>query len=596
MTVTLGALNGLDRAAFVELLGAVFEHSPWIAEAAWQRRPFASIDALHQAMVDTVIAAPHDKQLALLKAHPELGASKIVAEFSRREQASAGLDSARLADAAKLRNLNRTYRDRFGFPFIMAVKGKQRAEIIAAMEQRVTHAADDEFAVALDEVAKIARFRVDDILADDRAAAEPDPMAGVGAQLLDRADQLGAVTEVPGTVTRTFLTPQHREAARMVMDWMRFAGMDASMDAIGNVVGRYEGAKPGLPALLIGSHLDTVRDAGKYDGILGVLAAIACVGAMHKRNERPPFAIEVIGFGDEEGVRFQSTLLGSRAVAGTFDKTVLDRKDADGVTMREALAAFGLDPASIRMIARRRGDVLGYLELHIEQGPVLEADNLPVGIVTSIAGGTRANFDVTGMSGHAGTVPMKLRHDALAAAAEIILAIEARARDNPALVATVGRIAASPGATNVIPGKASFSLDLRSPDDATRLGAYTDIVAASQSIARKRGVTVAIDRTFESPAVACSAWLMVEIERAIAALGVTRRRLASGAGHDAMAIASLCDVGMIFVRCKGGISHNPAESITEADAEIGARVLYGVLRKFQPRDAPPPRKTERAPS
>jgi len=594
MTVTLGALNGMDRAAFVELLGAVFEHSPWIAEAAWQRRPFADVEALHQAMVDIVIAAPRDRQLALLKAHPELGASKIVAEFSRREQASAGLDSARLADAAKLRNLNRTYRERFGFPFILAVKGKRREDIVAAMEERVIHAADDEFAVALDEVAKIARFRLDDILAEDRVAAASDAMEGVGAELMRRADELGAVTEVPGTVTRTFLTPQHREAARMVMDWMRLAGMDATMDAIGNVVGRYEGAKPGLPALLLGSHLDTVRDAGKYDGILGVLTAIACVGALHKRGERLPFAVEVIGFGDEEGVRFQSTLLGSRAVAGTFDKAALDRKDADGITLREALTVFGLDPAGIRMIARRRADVLGYLELHIEQGPVLEADNLPVGIVTSIAGGTRANIEIAGMSGHAGTVPMKLRHDALAAAAEIMLAIEARARDNPALVATVGRIAASPGATNVIPGKATFSLDLRSPDDATRLGAYTDIVASAQSIGRKRGVTVAIDRTFESPAVGCSGWLMVEIERAVAALGVTRRRLASGAGHDAMAIASLCDVGMIFVRCKGGISHNPAESITASDAEMGARVLYNVLRKFQPRDATAPRRNERA--
>jgi allantoate deiminase len=368
------------------------------------------------------------------------------------------------------------------------------------------------------------------------------------------------------------------------MEWMTDAGMAVSMDAIGNVVGRYEGVREGLPALLLGSHLDSVRDAGKYDGILGVLTAIACVGAFHRRGERPPFAIEVIGFGDEEGVRFQSTLLGSRAVAGSFDKAVLERKDADGVTLREALVAFGLDPAGIRMVARRRGDVLGYLELHIEQGPVLEADKLPVGIVTSIAGATRAAIEISGVAGHAGTVPMKLRHDALTAAAEIILAIEARARENPSLVATVGRIAAGPGASNVIPGKASFSLDLRSPDDATRLGAYADIVAAAHAIARKRGVTIALDRTMESPAVGCSPRMMVEIERAIAALGLTRRRLASGAGHDATAMATLCDVGMIFVRCKGGISHNPAESITAADAETGARVLYEVLRRFQPRE------------
>ncbi len=453
------------------------------------------------------------------------------------------------------------------------------------MQGRVGHAAGDEFGVALDEVAKIARFRLDEMLGDGEAGAEPDMLTGVGDRLLARADELGAITEEPGKVTRTFLTKEHRAAAERVMEWMRDAGMTASMDAIGNVVGHYEGSKPGLPALLVGSHLDSVRDAGKYDGILGVLTAIACVAAFHRRGERLPFAIDVIGFGDEEGVRFQSTLLGSRAVAGTFDKMALERKDADGVTLRQALTSFGLDPAAIRMVARRRTDVLGYLELHIEQGPVLEGDGLPVGIVTSIAGGTRANIEVIGEPGHAGTVPMKLRRDALTATAEIMLAIETRARDNPALVATVGRISASPGATNVIPGRATFSLDLRSPDDATRLGAYADIVAAAEAIARKRGVKIALDRTFESPAVACSVRLMVEIERAIAALGLTRRRLASGAGHDAMAIASLCDVGMIFVRCKGGISHNPAELITAADAETGARVLYEVIRRFRPREA-----------
>jgi allantoate deiminase/N-carbamoyl-L-amino-acid hydrolase len=577
--LSLHAVNAMDEAEFVATLGAVFEHSPWVAAAAWERRPFADIDALHAAMVGAVKAAGHDKQRVLLNAHPELGANKIATDFSRREQAAAGLGATQRDDADKLRKLNRTYRDRFGFPFILAVKGKNRDAIFAALEERANHSAADEFAVALNEVAKIARFRLDDML----SGADSDPLSGVGQRLLAQADELGAITEEPGTVTRTFLTPQHRLAADRVMRWMRDAGMNAAMDDIGNAVGRYEGARPGLPALLLGSHLDSVRDAGKYDGILGVITAIACVDAFHKRGERPPFAIEVIGFGDEEGVRFQSTLLGSRAVAGTFDRAVLDREDAGGATLNHALVAFGLDPARIDGIARRRDRVLGYIELHIEQGPVLESENLPVGIVTSIAGGTRANFEIGGEPGHAGTVPMNLRHDALAAAAEIILAIETHARGNPNLVATVGRIVVLPGATNVIPGKASFSLDLRSPDDATRFRAYGDIVATARAIAAKRGVTLTLDRTFESPAVACSDRLMAEIAQAIAALGLRERRLASGAGHDAMAIASLCDVGMIFVRCKGGISHNPAESITAADAETGARVLYEVLRRFQPR-------------
>ncbi len=580
MTVTVDALNRMDRAAFVEMVGIAFEHSPWIAEAAWEKRPFVGIDGLHRAMVDTIMSADHDRQLALLKAHPELGDSGVATKLSRDEQAAAGLDTAEPDAAVKLRDLNRNYRDRFGFPFILAVAGRDRADILAAISERIDHAADVEFATALDEVAKIGRFRLGAMVEE----GEADALAGVGERLMAQAEELGAMTEVPGTVTRTFLTAQHRAAAHCVLAWMRDAGMEASIDAIGNVVGRYEGAQPGLPALLLGSHLDTVRDAGKYDGILGVLTAIACVAALHRQGERLPFAIEVIGFGDEEGVRFQSTLLGSRAVAGTFDNAVLERKDADGTTLRQAMFSFGLDPAAIPMAARRRGEVLGYIELHIEQGPVLEAENLPVGIVTSIAGGTRATLEVVGQSGHAGTVPMQLRRDALTAAAEMIVDIEWRARNNPGLVATVGRIAAAPGATNVIPGKVAFSLDLRAADDATRLAAYTDVLAAAHAIARRRGVTLALDRTLDSPAVACSDWLMAEIESAIVALGLKPLRLASGAGHDAMALASLCDVGMIFVRCKGGISHNPAESISATDAETGARVLYEVLRQLQRRE------------
>jgi allantoate deiminase/N-carbamoyl-L-amino-acid hydrolase len=574
--LTLDALNRLDAAGFVDALGAVFEHSPWVAEQAWRNRPFASIDALHAAMERVVDIAHRDRKLALLNAHPELGADKIAAAFSQQEQAAAGLTQANSADAARLRDLNRRYRDRFGFPFIVAVKGMSRDAIFTALEQRFGHEPETEFAAALAEVAKIARFRLEALL------APPDPLDGVGARLLARADELGAITEVAGTVTRTFLTPQHRLAAELAMRWMREAGMAAWLDDIGNAVGRYEGARPGLPALLLGSHIDSVRDAGKYDGILGVLTAIECVAALHRRGERLPFAIEVIGFGDEEGVRFQSTLLGSRAVAGTFDSAVLERKDTGGIALKDALVAFGLDPARVGAIARPRDRVLAYLELHIEQGPVLESENLPVGIVTSIAGGTRANIDVAGVSGHAGTVPMALRHDALAAAAEIILAIEARARGNRAPVATVGRIAAAPGATNVIPGKASFSLDLRSPDDATRQQAYGELVAEAEAIARRRGVAITIDRSFESPAVACSERLMDAIDRAMEALGLPRRRLPSGAGHDAMAMATLCDIGMIFVRCQGGISHNPAEAITAADAETGARVLYEVIRRFEP--------------
>ncbi|MGH7076123.1 MAG: allantoate amidohydrolase [Stellaceae bacterium] len=572
--LTFGRLNAMDGADFTAALGGVFEHAPWVAEAASKRRPYLSVDALHRAMVAVVEEASHDRQLALIKAHPELGATKIATDFSKAEQAAAGLAAVERAGQEILRDLNRAYRDRFGFPFILAVKGRARAEIVAALEMRLHNPPETEFRTALDEIAKIARFRLDALIA-------ADPLDGVGARLLDQADQLGAITEEPGRVTRTFLTPQHRAAADRVIGWMRAAGMASRLDGIGNVVGRYEGVTPGLPALLLGSHLDTVRDAGKYDGILGVLTAIECVGALHARGTRLPFAIEVLGFGDEEGVRFQSTLLGSRAVAGTFDGAALDRRDTDGSSLGAALRQFGLDPATIPAIARRRDQVIGYLELHIEQGPVLEAEGLPVGIVTSIAGVTRAEFAIAGAAGHAGTVPMTLRHDALAAAAEMILAIEARARAEPGLVATVGRIAAAPGAVNVIAGEARFSLDLRAADDGIRRAADDEIVAAAERIAARRGVGLTIDRSFESPAVAASDHMMAAIEDAIRAFGIAPRRLASGAGHDAMAMAALAPIGMIFVRCKGGISHNPLESITAGDAEIGARVLDRVIRDFR---------------
>src|SRR6478609_9013945 len=286
---------------------------------------------------------------------------------------------------------------------------------------------------------------------------------------IGRIHQLGAISATPAQLTRIFLSPEHRSAADRILVWMREAGMAAHLDAIGNVCGRYEGDRPGLPCLMLGSHYDTVRDAGKWDGPLGLLTAIACVADLNRRGRRLPFAIEVIGFADEEGVRFSSTLLGSRAVAGTFDDKLLSGKDTTGVAMRDALVQFGLDPDHIGAAARARRELLAYLELHIEQGPVLETQNLPVGVVTAIAGATRLAARLTGMAGHAGTVPMALRRDALAGAAECIGAIEQFCRaDETGLVGTVGYIQGRPGATNVIPGEVSFTIDMRAPTDMHR--------------------------------------------------------------------------------------------------------------------------------
>ncbi|HXY99425.1 MAG TPA: allantoate amidohydrolase [Stellaceae bacterium] len=407
-------------------------------------------------------------------------------------------------------------------------------------------------------------------------------MAGLGAEIMQRVEELAAITEEPGKLTRTFLTAEHRRAGETVIGWMRGAGMTADFDAIGNVVGRYEGSSPGLPALLLGSHLDTVRDAGRYDGMLGVISAIACIGALNRQGIRPAFAIEVFGFGDEEGVRFQSTLLGSRAVAGTFDAALLEKRDAQGISLREALRGFGLDPDRVATAARRREEALAYVELHIEQGPVLEAEDLALGVVTSIAGASRYAVTLTGEAGHAGTVPMALRHDTLAAAAEAVLLVERRCAQGARLVGTVGQIAVAPGAINVIPGRAAFSLDLRAAEDEERRRAAGDILGGLEAICARRGVGLEVTETHDGPAARCAPWLMAQLERAVAAQGLAVRRLPSGAGHDAMALAALTDIGMLFVRCRGGISHNPAEAIAGEDAEIGAAALLHFIRHFAP--------------
>jgi allantoate deiminase len=301
---------------------------------------------------------------------------------------------------------------------------------------------------------------------------------------------------------------------------------------------------------------------------------------LHDESRRLPFAIEVIGFGDEEGVRFGTTLLGSRAVAGTFDFKALSARDASGVALEEAMRGFGLDPKRIPEAAKTKSDVLAYAELHIEQGPVLEAEGLPVGVVTAINGFTRLRARLAGTAGHAGTVPMNLRRDALAAAAECVLAVERLAAAKPDLVATVGRIEALPGAINVIPGEVIFTIDVRAPQDALRQAAVSSIQDAVREICRKRKIEATLEELQSQGVAACAPWVMAQMELAVAAEGVPVRRLPSGAGHDGMALQAIADIGMLFVRCKGGISHNPAEAITEADAGAGARVLARFISSF----------------
>ena len=409
--------------------------------------------------------------------------------------------------------------------------------------------------------------------------ASPLPFSPLldGPALRARIDELATISAEPGKLTRVFASPEQRRANDLVLGWMRDAGMHAHEDAIGNVVGRYEGQRPDGPALLLGSHLDSVRDAGRWDGPLGVLTAIACVDALRRADRRLPFPVEVVGFSDEEGTRFGATMLGSRALTGRFDPALLDLRDAQGVSMADAIRAYGLDPARIGAAARRKAEFFAYLELHIEQGPVLERLGTPVGCVTAIAGATRLRVTIDGQAGHAGTVPMQGRHDALAAAAAAVLAIEGRAVVEDGLVGTVGRLEVSPGAVNVIPGRVVFTADLRAAEDASRLRMVADIREAIERLCARRQVGVRIETTHELPAAPCAPALQRAIAAAIDAEGYPVRLLPSGAGHDAMEIAAIAPVGMIFVRCRGGVSHHPSEHADDADIGAGARVLLRVL-------------------
>ena len=410
----------------------------------------------------------------------------------------------------------------------------------------------------------------------------------IGIRAKARCDLMGVApySEADDMLVRRFLTSAHEEALDTLAFWMQQAGMSARRDAAGNLVGRYEGEAPGAPALLIGSHIDSVRNGGRYDGALGVMLGIDVVEALSNAGRRLPFAVEVIAFGDEEGSRFPASMVCSRAVAGTVDPRVMEMADAEGVSLARAFADFGLDPTRLEEAARKPGEVLAFLEAHIEQGPVLEAEGLALGVVTAIAAQKRLMVRFTGMAGHAGTTPMSLRKDPGPAAAEAILALEricSGAKDG--LVGTVGRISALPGAFNVIPGAVEFSMDVRSEVAATRDAAVAAVTAEIEAIAARRGLTVSVTLMQDLAASPCDPDLTALLEEAVAATGQAARRLPSGAGHDAMVIADLCPTAMLFIRCEGGISHNPREAVTEADCALAAQAMLGFVERLAARSS-----------
>jgi hydantoinase/carbamoylase family amidase len=404
----------------------------------------------------------------------------------------------------------------------------------------------------------------------------------LGRRIMALCDDLAQWSESPDGLTCTYLSPAHRATADAIIALMKDAGLTTQIDAVGNVVGRYRSHNKNAKTFIVGSHYDTVTNAGKYDGRLGIATALAVVEHLARAGQRLPFHLDVIAFSEEEGVRFPASYIGSSAIAGQFDPDILTRRDAAGVSLAEALRDAGLDPAAIPSLVRRRDDVAGYLEVHIEQGPVLLDMDLPVGIVTAIAGNSRFIVTVNGAAGHAGTVPMSLRHDAAAAAAEIVLYVERRCSQS-GLLGTVGRLSVLGGAINVIPACCELSLDIRSGDDTVRKAAVDDIFRDIERIVQRRGVTIDAKPALDVPAVPCSPRLQQELAASIERCGVPVHRLASGAGHDAVMFASLTDVAMLFVRCgNGGVSHSPREIITVEDADVGARVLLDVLQNLQP--------------
>jgi len=589
MAINLPQLNAASSAEALQLLDGLYEHSPWIAEKALAQRPFKSLAHLKYAMVQVLNAAGREPQLALIRAHPELAGkamvSKTLTAESTHEQGKAGLTDCTPAEFAKIQKLNADYNARFGFPFILAVRGARgtglsKQRIIDTFERRLRNPLEFEHAECLRNIHRIAEIRL-----NDKFGFEPE----LGHRVWDWHETLARHTDPGyaelGQLTVTYLTDAHRACAADIKQQMLACGFDeAHIDAVGNVVGTYrasDDAKPitgraKAPILLTGSHFDTVRNGGKYDGRLGIFVPMACVQELKRAGRRLPYAIEVVGFAEEEGQRYKATFLGSGALTGHFNPVWLDQRDADGVTMRAAMQHAGL-PATLEAIQTLQRDperYLGFVEVHIEQGPVLNAMDLPLGVVTSINGSARYRGEFTGVASHAGTTPMNRRRDAATAAAELALYAEARASADEDSVATVGMFDVPQGSINVVPGRCQFSLDIRAPNNAQRNAVVADIKNQALRIAERRRVMLHLEETMIASAAPSDAALRGHWESAVQALGLPPYQLPSGAGHDAMKLHEIMPQAMLFVRGENsGISHNPLESTTSDDMQLAVEAF-----------------------
>ncbi len=582
--ITLEQINATNQPDFVKLLDGTYEHSPWIAEQAWSKRPFKSLVQLKLALVEVVRAAGRDAQLGLIRAHPELAgkamAAKTLTAESTHEQGKVGLTDCTPAELERIQRLNADYHTRFGFPFILAVRGPRglglsKAEIIATFERRISNHPDFERAECLRNIHRIAEIRL-----NDKFGHEP----ALGNAVWDWAERLATNSDPGyaerGELTVTYLTAAHRACAQRLAHWMRAdCGFDeVEIDAVGNVVGIYHGTDREAKRLLTGSHYDTVRNGGKYDGRLGILVPMACVRVLHRQGRRLPYGFEVVGFAEEEGQRYKAVFLGSGALTGHFDTTWLDQQDADGITMRDAMLHAGLCPDDIPKLKRDASRYLGFVEAHIEQGPVLNELDLPLGIVTSINGSVRYLGEIIGMASHAGTTPMDQRRDAATAAAELALYVERRGGLVANLVATVGMLEVPSGSINVVPGRCKFSLDIRATTNAVRDACASDIRAELQALCDRRGLHFKLEETMRAAAAPSAPAWQQRWERAVEALGLPRFAMPSGAGHDAMKLHEAMPQAMLFMRgLNAGISHNPLEAITNDDTELCVRAFQNLL-------------------
>jgi len=586
VALTLEQLNRAPLPEATQMLDGLYEHTPWIAEQALAQRPFTSLAHLKHAMVRVLAAAPREAQLALVRAHPELAGkamvSKTLTAESTNEQSKAGLTDCTPEEFARIQQLNSDYNARHGFPFILAVRGPRglglpKQEIIDTFARRLENPVDFELAEALRNIHRIVEIRL-----NDKFGFAPT----LGNDVWDWQEKLSTHSDPgyaeKGQLTVTYLTDAHRACAQHISHWMRDCGFDeVEIDAVGNVVGRYHGAQPDAKYLLTGSHYDTVRNGGKYDGRLGIFVPMACVRELHRAGRRLPFGIEVVGFAEEEGQRYKATFLGSGALVGDFRAEWLEQKDADGITMRQAMQHAGLCVDDIPKLKREAANYLGFVEVHIEQGPVLNELDIPLGVVTSINGSVRFVGEVCGMASHAGTTPMDRRRDAAAAVAELILYVEKRAAQDGDSVGTVGQLEVPSGSINVVPGRCRFSLDLRAPTNAQRDRLVHDIEAELQAICARRFVHYSLEETMRAAAAPSAPEWQQRWEKAVAALGVPLYRMPSGAGHDAMKLHELMPQAMLFTRgINSGISHNPLEATTSDDMQLAVDAFTHVLNQL----------------